>query len=368
MRPEEAAELAKKRPVPWDDLRAARVQRRVLAEVRSRRGGARRPGFSRPVAWAVAAAALLVALVVVVARLPRGGAPARLDFADGSFVTLDASAKVVPSVISPDRIEVRQSQGSASYEITPHPERLFVVLFDDVRVEVLGTAFRVEPIEKAVRVSVQRGHVRVSRGSRTVSLLAGEDVTLGNADPARSADAERSAGLPAEAPPSSPASPSSPLSPSSSSSSSSSSSLPVAETAAPTATPKLEQPPIASGAAEGDPGPAELFRRADSARSAGNTTEALRLLNLLAARYPRDGRRALAVFTVGRLEAQRGNHARAAAAFESLGSSFGGEALAEAALSYSAAGQSGKAKTLATQYSSQFPEGPRARQLARLLE
>lgn len=358
MRPEEAAELAKKRPVPWDDLRAARVQRRVLAEVRSRRGGARRPGFSRPVAWAVAAAALLVALVVVVARLPRGGAPARLDFADGSFVTLDASAKVVPSVISPDRIEVRQSQGSASYEITPHPERLFVVLFDDVRVEVLGTAFRVEPIEKAVRVSVQRGHVRVSRGSRTVSLLAGEDVTLGNADPARSADAERSAGLPAEAPPS----------PQPSSAPSSTSSLPVAETAAPAATPKLEQPPIASGTGVEDPGPAELFRRADSARAAGNTTEALRLLNLLAARYPRDGRRALAVFTVGRLEAQRGNHARAAAAFESLGSSFGGEALAEAALSYSAAGQSGKAKTLATQYSSQFPEGPRARQLARLLE
>ncbi len=367
MRSEEAAELARKRPVPWDDLRAARVQRRVLAEVRGRRDGAQRPGFSRPVAWAVAAAAVIVALVVVVARLPRGGPPARLDFADGSFVTLDASAKVVPSVISPDRIEVRQSQGSASYEITPHPERVFVVLFDDVRVEVLGTAFRVEPIEKAVRVSVQRGHVRVSRGSRTVSLLAGEDVTLGDTDPARAADAERSADLPAGEPPSSPpslapSSASSPLSPSSSSA------LPVAETAAPTATPKQEQPPTASGTGVEDPGPAELFRRADSARAAGNTTEALRLLNLLAARYPRDGRRALAVFTVGRLEAQRGNHARAAAAFESLGSSFGGEALAEAALSYSAAGQSAKAKTLATQYTSQFPEGPRARQLARLLE
>ena len=357
MSPEDVAAQARKRQVPWDEVRAARVQRRVLAEVRAK--GSRRPegragSLSRPLAWAVAATALIAALVLIVARLPRGAQPTRIDFEDGSFVVQGASARVVPGVVTPDRIELHQSAGSASYEVAPRPERTFVVLIDDVRVEVLGTIFRVEKIDTAVRVSVQRGHVQVHRGSRTVSLVAGEEVTLGNTDPGQPPEP------PAEQPPS-PTPPATDPAASAAATGTATPEQPPAATAAPTA-------PAAATTTADDPGPAELFRRADSARAAGDTAEAIRLLNQLVARHPRDGRATLAVFTIARLEAQRGNHARAAATFESLGAALGGEALAEAALAHAAAGQSGKARTLATRYTSLFPDGPRARQLARLVE
>ena len=73
MRPEDAADLLRKKPVPWDDLRAARVQRRVLAEVRGRGDAPKAQPIARPIArriaWLVAAAALIGALVWIVARL-----------------------------------------------------------------------------------------------------------------------------------------------------------------------------------------------------------------------------------------------------------------------------------------------------------
>lgn len=393
MRPEEAAELLRKKAVPWDDLRAARVQRRVLAEVRSRGEAPRSRPVTRRLAWALAAAVLIGALVGIGVWPRSGVSPARLDFADGSFVLLDASARVVADAIGADRIEVRQSAGSATYEVTPRPERVFVVWMDDVRVEVLGTVFRVEAVDKAVRVSVQRGHVRVSRGSRTVSLVAGEEVTLGDSDPGLASTTEAGAAPPKAGAPPGGATGSDDRGPASAGATGSDAPGSAATAtggdapgSAPTATgvdaPGPAAPSSSTGSddrgpgaapsgtttASDDPGPAELFRRADSARAAGNTTEALRLLNLLVARHPKDGRVTLAVFTIGRLQSQRGEHARAAATFESLGSALGGEALAEAALSYAAAGQSGKAKTLALQYASRFPEGPRARQIARLAE
>ncbi len=333
MRADEAARGARDHvAVPWDDLRAARVQKRVLAALQE----GTTPTPARPAlrfALALAGAAALVCALLFFAlgdRRPRG----RLEFADGSSVAVEAGGRVVPESIAPNRIEVRHTEGAAAYEVTPRSERTFVVWVGDVRVEVLGTSFEIDKLRGSVRVAVSRGRVRVSRGARSVVLGAGEEVVF------------------ADEPVSEPPAPSSA----------------TAEVADPPPTVTTASPPLPepSGAIGAEATAAELFRQADDARAAGRAADALRLLHLLVERHPKDGRVTLAVFTIGRIESQRGNHGAAASAFESCGSALSGEALAEAALARAALGQSGKAHALARTYLSRFPNGARVKEMERL--
>jgi len=346
MRPSEAAELAKKEVAPpWDELRAARVQRLVVTELSVDKRKARRVGATRlrrPLAWLAAAVALVgLFVVLLVARKHDGAGISRLELADGSLALFDESARVVPELVSDTRVELRQFAGSASYDVTPRPTRTFVVRVDDVRVEVLGTAFRVEKDEANIRVVVTRGRVRVTRGARTVELTAGEQVTLTEDKPVAAAEAELP---PADA---------------------TTTGVQTTPSATPSAVASAEPLPSAEAPAPTE-GAAELFRRADEARAAGNQAEALKLLRLLVKTHPQNGRVTLASFTIGRIEAQRGNFEAAAAAFESCGSAMSGEALAEAALARSAGGQSAQAKALADQYLKRFPNGARAPEMEKL--
>jgi TolA-binding protein len=354
MQPSEAGELARKAVAPpWDELRAARVQKRVLAELKVEPApehqvpaveGARRR--SRLYAWGLALAAAAALFVFV---LLRSGATT-LELADGSVATLDDGARVVPELVSDDRVELRQVSGSASYDVVPRPSRTFVVLVDDVRVEVLGTSFRVERLEDAgddaVRVAVTRGRVRVTRGARTAVLTAGEELTWKGEPPSAPTPETTAAAL--VTPPSAPGAttgepvtvPSTPTS---------------AASARPSAAPKPE-PPTA----------AELFRQADDARASGNDAVALKLLQSLLELHPKDSRVTMARFTMGRIEARRGNVQAAARAFEACGAGLSGEALAEAALLRAGAGESAAATELARRYLELYPLGARAKEMARL--
>ncbi len=341
MQPRETGERAKNEiSPPWDELRAARVQRRVLEAMREKRPK-RAPASLRRMVWFAAALSVISLLVAFVVLRRDPEASARLELADGSFALLEPSARVVPELVSETRIELRQLSGVASYDVMPKPTRLFVVHVDDARVEVLGTAFRVEKDADSVRVTVSRGRVRVTRGARVVELAAGEQVTLA---PETSATAS-AAPLPDPEP---------------------SASVDIVPTSQPTSSAAEPTDSSAAPAASSGEHASDLFRRADVARAAGNHAEALRLLRELVQSHPRDGRATLANFTIGRIESQRGNAAAAAAAFEACGAAMSGEALAEAALARASAGQSAQAKALAAQYRKLFPNGPRNAEMEKL--
>ena len=74
----------------------------------------------------------------------------------------------------------------------------------------------------------------------------------------------------------------------------------------------------------------------------------------------------MGLFTIGRLERRRGHAADAARAFEACGGALSGEATAEAALAWVAAGDRARAELLAGRYLAARPRGPRAEEMARL--
>jgi transmembrane sensor len=367
MKHSEAAKLVREKvEPPWDELRAARVQKRVLESLRNEQpAGLPRAWHLPRAAWVVGALSAVAAVVLFFVLRTASVNDARItasriDLADGSVALLDEGARVVPETVVDNRVELRQLQGAATYDVVPGRSRKFSVLVEDVRIDVLGTSFRVDKFEDGLHVSVLRGKVQVTRGDRSVVLAAGEEITWREEPPAtepvpnQPSDAGRvpAAGsadaVPVEAPAPSTVEP------------------PKSNSAQPSQAPA--QP--SSAAPTPEPAPessaAELFRQADDARAAGNLAEGIRLLQELIAKHPKDSRVTLATFTIGRLELQRGNAEKAAVAFESCGQALGGEALAEAALARSRAGQSGAASTLAARYLQLFPEGARAKEMTRL--
>ncbi len=367
MKHSEAAKLVREKvEPPWDELRAARVQKRVLESLRNEEpAGLPRAWHLPRAAWIVGALSAVAAVVLFFvlrtasvndARI----SASRIDLADGSVARLDEGARVVPETVVDNRVELRQLQGAATYDVVPGRSRKFSVLVEDVRIDVLGTSFRVDKYEDGLHVSVLRGKVQVTRADRSVVLVAGEELTWREEPPAtepvpnQPSDAGR---VPAASSASSaPAGPSVPPAPEPQKS---------AQPTAPSA-----PTPASSAASVVEPAPessaAELFRQADDARAAGNLGEGIRLLQELIAKHPKDSRVTLATFTIGRLELQRGNAEKAAVAFESCGQALGGEALAEAALARSRAGQSGAASNLAARYLQLFPGGARAKEMTRL--
>lgn len=356
MLPDDAAELIREHgKPPWDELRSARVQKR-LAEERALAAPAPK-ATPRRWPWLVAAAAA-AALVLVVLLAGLGPEDEnRVHFADGSSIKVEESARVVSRIVTEEHIEVEQLSGTATYHVSPRPTRRFVVLIGGARVQVLGTRFNIEKMQQGVRIRVLEGRVQVTRGPQHLVLKSGEEVTLRDEAMAQGTAANSSASPNSPAP---------------------SGTTPIvsAENAGELVEDDAglvddsEAKPSGSSVKADTTGPsaAELFRQADGARAAGNRAQALSLLQQLLREHPRDGRVTMARFTIGRLHAQSGNLAAAAAAYEGCGASLGGEALAEAALARSKLGQSGRARALAQRYMQTFPKGPRAKQLARLAE
>jgi len=256
-----------------------------------------------------------------------------LEFADDSRCLLSAQARVRVLADSAERIHVQQSSGTVRYEVQPKPSRQFEVSVMGVTVVVVGTVFDVAVADGKVSVAVVRGRVRVIHRRRTVALAAGERVTVSTT-----------------------------LSEDRHDSSASRDELPVDE-------PRANLPTNAAGGNGSSIGPtaAEWMQRADQARAAGQLGEAARALRSLLAQYPRDGRALLALFTLGQVERQLGHHAAAASAFERCGAALQGDAIAEAAVSWAAAGQSGRARAAAERYLRQFPSGLHAKRLQALV-
>ncbi len=356
MRAEVAIRARRHIEVPWDELRAARVRRRALEAVRQRESGGSETSVllrqgGRPLAtvmrWVLVAATVLLVIGVSAFGLralwtddvePATGstvarsAVSSLEFADDSRCFLSAQARVRVLRDSAERIHVQQSAGTVRYEVQPKPSRQFEVMVMGVAVVVVGTVFDVTVADGKVSVAVVRGRVRVIHRRRTVALAAGERVTVSTTVSEDRHD-----------------------------SSASGDELPVDEPRA--------MPTNAAGGNGSNTGltAAEWMQRADQARAAGRPSEAARALRSLLEQYPRDGRALLALFTLGQLERQLGHHAAAASAFERCGVALQGDAIAEAAVSWAAAGQSGRARAAAERYLRQFPSGLHAKRLQALV-
>ncbi len=329
MEVERAGRLVRDQVGPaWDDARASRVQQRVIAELSA---PPRRSVRTRSPWIALVAAACVAAALAVVVWGP-WTRQATLEFVDGSTAQVVGDGQVMPTLVSDARIELEQVRGTVMYDVTPRPGRTFVVRAGGVAVRVLGTAFQVSRLDQKVTVEVQRGSVEVTRGDHAVTLSQGERVVLEDDATKQTPAAEATA---------------------------SSAGVAVDEIPLVPASALLPVPSVRSAA--------ELFRAADDARASGDAERAIQLLQELVREHPRDPRGTMARFTMGRLHMQQGRAAQAAQAFESCGQAFGGEAWAEAALARSSTGDAARSKELAERYLQHFPEGPRAREMARLV-
>lgn len=342
--------------VPWDDLREQRVLGRVL-EAR------KRPRAPARLRWVmVAAAAMIVVGVISGVFVLRRGAPnplavtsapgssssgttpaieQRMALADGSTAVLLRGAEVRVDEQQPRIVRISQSRGAVRYEVRPDPSREFRVQAGTTTVMVRGTAFVVDMQVDAVEVRVEHGRVEVDDGTRRRDLVDGESLrTPVSVVPPRASD------------------------------------TPSTTASAPTAaTPPAA--PSSSGGGDDDtagkeaPTAAALQARADAARQSGRNGEAAEALATLVRLYPRDPRVPAALFSLARVERARGQHEAAARTFRRCAASGGplsGEALAEAATSWKAAGSMAQARADAAKYLARFPNGPSAARMQSIVD
>jgi transmembrane sensor len=402
-------ELRSESEAPWDELR----EQRVLAQLRearsphqpSRRRRAVRVGWG--IASAVAAAALIAVAIMTRESAgggDRGGASAiatatggetpRLALGDGSWVALGSAAQVQIEEEAPDRVRVRQGAGSATYHVTRRPERGFEVRTDHAIVRVRGTVFEVAVEDGATTVRVEAGRVEVADHARLTVLGAGEMLRVaaaaviapasedgagaqraasedGAAAGAQSAAREDGSGVQSAA------------SEDGSGAQSAASGLRRERRTAAARDPAqtAEGAPPASPA-EPASAPAEalvrarsyeqLLASADAARRAGALDDAAALLEraILGARD--DGGRAVALFTLGRVEIARGRARAAATTFERCAEvaplgALAEDASAAAANAWNEAGQTERARERASAYLERWPAGHHAAAMRRLV-
>jgi transmembrane sensor len=310
------------------------------------------------------------------ARLVRSPAVAARDgrqvtFADGSSVQLlDASSELVVGATSPGAAEVSLRSGSAEFEITPNPERQFIVHAGEAEVRVLGTHFIVTRAAPRVKVEVTRGRVEVRFSGGSRQLIAGESnwfppdpaLEIRNPVPDAAQDAPHDAvGASASSDPASVADV-----------------APSASGSAPEVSPRhrfldsaargqyaqaysvLERTPEVIGSSAED-----LMLAADSARYSGHPQQATRFLERMTREHAQDSVAPLAAFTLGRIYlSQLGQPAKAADAFAlsrrlAPTGSLAEDALAREAEAAERSGQNARARGLAEEYARRYPSGRR---------
>jgi transmembrane sensor len=344
----------------WTAEREVRV--RVGIE-RSRRSRARRRNAATVVALSVVAAVLvffsLRANLVqqpVAAAPPKVATPSNLfALPDGSSVSARSSdARVQPVEVSLRSVTLKLESGSAKFSVTPDPTRPFRVLARDVTVTVLGTVFDVSLETGGVRVSVERGRVRVDSSSTTRELSPGDSAffTDGLAAPIAAPIA----------PPASAASPPAPVA-----------AVPSWRSLAHDGDYSAALSRLTSdGPSAVRDVPDDLLLAADVARLGGQPARAVAPLERVVSRHAGDSRAPLAAFTLGRtLLDQLGRPREAASAFASARKLAPSGALAQDALareveSWSRAGETEKAHARALEYLKLYPLGRRAASVRRL--
>jgi transmembrane sensor len=284
-----------------------------------------------------------------------------LRFADGSMATPIRPGTVVRSEAVTDKnVEVIVASGAARFEVTPNPERTFVVRAGEVSVHVVGTKFTVAR-EERVAVSVERGEVLVTWQDGQRSLKAGQSGQF-PPDPGQPVDME----LDFESVPSA--------------------SVPVparGSARAPTPSAMVEDVPTwralarqgqhkdayealqreGSGAVRDNA--EDLMLAADVARLSGHSGQAVAPLQKVVGNHAGDPRAPLAAFTLGRvLLDELGRPGQAAGAFATARRLAPGGALAQDALareveSLAKAGQAVAARERALEYVKRYPSGRR---------
>ena len=186
--------LHDKIPVPeLDQLRAARIERKIVAELQ--RGAAEptvQPRSYRPTIYAMVAVAGLVLAAFVAIRgsqvelldkpwstsepteVATGpGQRSSLRLGD-ALVQVGENTQVSVQRFNDGRTVLHLSTGSVNCEVEPRPHRpTFQVLSGDVSVTVIGTAFEVKR-SNIVEVKVERGIVSVETSHDEERLVAGD--------------------------------------------------------------------------------------------------------------------------------------------------------------------------------------------------
>ncbi|HEX6277169.1 MAG TPA: FecR domain-containing protein [Polyangiaceae bacterium] len=347
----------------WTAAREVRV--RVGIEHRRRSQARRRSVLAVAALSAAAAVAVFFALklptpaaplapIASALEVPKAAAPSNLfALPDGSSVSAGSDdARVQPVEVTPSAVTLKLESGSAKFSVAPDPARPFRVLARDVTVTVLGTVFDVSIERSGVRVSVERGRVRVDSSSASRELSPGESAFFGDglAAPAK----QPAAAAPAAALPVAPAGPSWRAL------------AQDGDYSAALARLTSEGPSAVRDA------PEDLLLAADVARLGGQPARAVAPLERVVTKHSGDSRAPLAAFTLGRtLLDQLGRPREAANAFASARKLAPSGALAQDALareveSWSRAGETHKARSRAEEYLKLYPSGRRAASVRRL--
>jgi transmembrane sensor len=351
---ESDAAVAARRVVPsWE---ADRLEHN-LSRVHARRSRRRTRALLGGAAVVLSAAALL--LLFVFDRKPPPLSPIsgpvaaasavkspKTTFADGSVARVSDDGELRVVVATPEHIESVLTAGAADFEVTKHAGREFVVLAGSVRVEVVGTRFRVERDGERTRVSVAEGKVEVHEGDLHTYLEAGESRFFPSLVPAVAEQAPRvvnGSGAHARF-------------------------LELARGGEfKAAYQVMSQSPTAVGSSAED-----LFLAADAARLSNHPEQAVGFLRRVATEHAADSRAPLSAFTLGRvLLSQLARPAEAAEAFALArrlrpSGSLAEDALAREAEARAAAGSAEQARKLAQQYVTRYPKGKHLPTMQRL--
>jgi transmembrane sensor len=288
-----------------------------------------------------------IAAVVATSQL----APSLLTLSDGSTLRRFEGSEVVVQEVSATKVRVGLERGRVAVNVTPRPEREFVVDAGAFSTLVLGTSFEVDRSEGGVEVSVEHGHVRVLRkdGALMGDLYAGQSRLFAATSTALAPSLAGAAAA----------------------------EVPTSQVVTPDKAPK-ESSDWRPHAREGGYDKAfsiiqsagsgavrdtvdDLLLAADAARLSGHSAAALPYLDKVLSRHSDDGRSSMAAFTRGRILLGMGQSSSAGASFEQalrLGASgsLKENALARAVEAYGRAGD-GRAHALAERYVAQYPSG-----------
>jgi transmembrane sensor len=339
-----AAELVRNAEPVWD---AAKLEERFGSLSRaSRRRTVVRAGAGAGVLAIAAGAVVWFALPRDTEEVASHESPSSRAVAlgDGSTITPIADATFVVREVSERRVVAVAEAGEVDVEVTPNPEREFVVEAGAVRVVVLGTRFRVQRVDgERTRVSTIRGLVRVEWEGGSSEVGAGEE---GVFPPEELAAVEEVVPEPEPEP------------------------EPEAPRVAHRDWRELAQAGgyeeaysiiEARGASAVRDEVDDLLLAADAARLSGRGARALPYLERVVSDHASDGRAPMAAFTRGRVLLSLSRPAQAGASFEDamrLGAqgSLYENSLARAVEAYGRAGNA-RATELARRYVERYPNG-----------
>jgi hypothetical protein len=259
---------------------------------------------------------------------------------DGSVATYLTPAVLEVEQQSPTAIHLSHMHGQVRYQVVRSPQRAFVVNANGIEIQVVGTVFVVDVGRMDVHVKVEQGEVVVDGNAGIVELSAGEEIILACRDTAPTGQ------LFADDEPEDDG-------------------LSVAIDA--------PQGPPQQSDEQSVPSFEQLLREADRARRVGDNDRAASTLRKLINLYPGNGRLVSVLFTLGKVESQRGRYVDAARAFRRCWRSSPRGTLAEDALfqeatSWYRIGRLREAQATARRYLDNYPDGPYAERMRRISE